>query len=114
MAHGELVERWQEQYEQITEGVAAWHKQHPRATFSEIEAELDKRLNQLRAEMLADMAGAGEARAEQRPLCPQCGRQATLRGKKRRRLRTQGGEEVVLERHHAICPHCGTAFFPPG
>lgn len=114
MARSETEEQWQSRYEQLSGKLSAWRKAHPRATFNEIEEELDKRLNRLRAEMAADMAAAGEVAAEEKAVCPGCGQPAQLRGKKRRRLRTQGGEEVQLERHYAICPHCGRAFFPPG
>lgn len=114
MASNETEERWQERYEQVAVEMTAWRKGHPRATFNDIEDELDKRMNRLRAEMAADIAAANDVVIEEEPVCPACGQRARLRGKKRRRLRTQGGEEVVLERHHAICPHCGRAFFPPG
>ena len=114
MASSEMEERWQERYEQLAGEMAEWRREHPGATFNEIEDELDQRLNRLRAEMAADIAAANDVAVEEEPVCPECGQRARLRGKKRRRLRTQGGEEVVLERHHAICPHCGRAFFPPG
>jgi YgiT-type zinc finger domain-containing protein len=114
MASDEMGERWRARYEQLTGEMVEWRREHPRATFNEIEDELDKRLNCLRAEMAADIAEAADGGVAEEPVCPTCGRRARLRGKKRRRLRTQGGEEVELERHHAICPHCGWAFFPPG
>jgi YgiT-type zinc finger domain-containing protein len=113
MADGEMGEKWHAHYEELTWGMIAWRKAHPRATFNEIEGELDRRMNRLRAEMAADIAEVAEE-VEEEPVCPACGERAQLRGKKRRRLRTQGGEEIELERHHAICPHCGQAFFPPG
>lgn len=114
MAESEMGEKWQVRYDQLSGEMIEWRKAHPRATFNEIEGELDRRMNRLRAEMMAEIAAAVEAGVEEEPVCPACGERARLRGKKRRRLRTQGGEEVELERHHAICPHCGTAFFPPG
>ncbi len=114
MADSGMEEAWQARYEALAGEMSQWRKEHPRATFNEIEEELDRRLNRLRAQMAADIAAAGDVVAEEAPVCPSCGARATLRGKKRRRLRTQGGEEVALERHHAICPHCGRAFFPPG
>lgn len=113
MASKEMGERWRARYERLTAEMVEWRKAHPRATFNEIEEELDRRMNQLRAEMAGDIAEVTEVDVEEGPVCPACGQRAQLRGKKRRRLRTQGGEEVELERHHAICPHCGGAFFPP-
>lgn len=114
MANSETEEQWQARYEELAGEISQWRKEHPRATFNEIEDELDRRLNRLWAQMAVDIAAAGDAAVEEAPECPNCGQRATWRGKKRRRLRTQGGEEVELERHHAICPHCGRAFFPPG
>lgn len=114
MVDPETEAEWERLSEQVASEVAEWRRQHPRATFNEIENFIGERMNRLRAKMVADVAAAGDVDAREQPTCPECGKRAVLRGKKRRRLRTQGGEEVELERHHAICPHCGTAFFPPG
>ena len=114
MVDSKTEEEWEALSQQVAAEVAEWRRQHPRATFSEIEKFIDGRMNQLRARMLSDAAEAGEVESGEEPECPGCGKRAVLRGKKRRRLRTQGGEVVELERQHAICPHCGTAFFPPG
>jgi hypothetical protein len=35
------------------------------------------------------------------------------RGKRQRRLQTQGGQTVSLTRQYQSCPHCGYSFFPP-
>lgn len=114
MADSAMGEKWQARYEQLTGEMIEWRREHVRATFNEIEDELDRRMNRLRAEMAADIAEAAEVAVEEEVVCPACGERARLRGKKRRRLRTRGGEEVELERRHAICAHCGRAFFPPG
>ena len=58
MASRETEEQWQSRYEQLSEELSAWRKGHPRATFNEIEEELDKRLNRLRAEMAPGMAAS--------------------------------------------------------
>ena len=42
--------------EEIVEGIAEWRGGHPKATFREIEAEIDKRLSVLRAKMISDTA----------------------------------------------------------
>lgn len=110
----EIEAEWERLSEQIAREVGEWRRAHPQATFNEIETFIDERMNRLRARMVADVAAASGVAVEERPTCPQCGQRAVLRGKKRRRLRTQGGETVALERHHAICPQCGMAFFPPG
>jgi ribosomal protein L34E len=101
--------------------------QHPHATFSEIEQELDTRLAGMRARMLervaqqsaattwrqpaADQASGQEATA---PRCPSCGTPLEARGRHRRRMRTSGDQEVALEREYGVCPQCGQGLFPPG
>ncbi len=49
------------------------------------------------------------------PVCPECGTKMKAEGgKKKRRLQTQGGEELVLERQYGVCPTCKGGFFPLG
>jgi ribosomal protein S27AE len=112
--------RWSGDAESVWSGVADWRAAHPQATFSEIEAALDERLNQLRARLLSDLAltsAAAEvsaASAEERPRCARCGVMLEARGTSERTLLTQGGAEVRLQRSYATCPTCGDRSFPPG
>ena len=100
--------------------MADWRAAHPKATFSEIEAALDERLNQVRARVLADLALASTAAdleaasAEERPRCEGCGVVLRARGQSERGVVTQGGAEVRLVRSYATCPECGDGSFPPG
>jgi ribosomal protein S27AE len=100
--------------------MADWRAAHPKATFSEIEAALDERLNQVRARVLADLALASTAAdfqaasAEERPRCERCGTMLQARGQSERGVVTQGGAEVTLRRTYATCPRCGDGSFPPG
>jgi YgiT-type zinc finger domain-containing protein len=111
---------WRELSEEILTGMKEWRLAHPRATFGEIEAALDEGLGRLRARMLQDAALASSAaewagvEAEVRPVCPECGTALVPRGKEKRGLQTQGGQEVVLERSYGVCPACGAGLFPPG
>mgnify|MGYP001073402119 CR=1 FL=1 len=109
---------WEKLAEEVLSGMKEWRIQHPRATWKEIEEALDQRLNRMRARMLEDMALASEAaRLEEegaRSCCPQCGEPLVSRGTRKRRLQTNGGEEVVLERSYGVCPKCGVGIFPPG
>ena len=114
------AERWSEDAGSVWVGLADWRAAHPKATFREIEAELDVRLNQVRARVLADLALASAAadvqaasRAE-RPRCATCGTVLQARGASDRTVLTQGGAEVRLERSYATCPRCGGGSFPPG
>jgi uncharacterized protein with PIN domain len=113
MAQDSKGEDWEAMYQRASAELAVWRRAHPQATFTEIEAEIDKRMNRLRAQMLADLAGR-EAQTEGEALhCPECGERLQRRGKKKRRLLVQGGEEIELERQYATCPNCGKGFFPP-
>lgn len=120
MEKTELPEVWRLLSESVFEEMAHWRKEHPTATFKEIEDELDARLSGVRAQMLADLAHQSEKRdwsgqeEDQRPQCPQCGSPLQARGKQERSLATQGGKEVKLTRSYGTCPQCGSGFFPPG
>lgn len=114
------AEQWSRDAASVWTGMADWRAAHPQATFSEIEAALDERLNQVRARVLADLALASTAAdlqaasAEERPRCERCGTVVQARGQSERRLVTQGGAEVRLRRSYATCPACGDGSFPPG
>jgi ribosomal protein S27AE len=114
------ADRWSEDAASVWTGMADWRAAHPKATFDEIEAALDERLNQVRARVLADLAMASTAAtlqaasAEERPRCEQCGTVLQARGQSERGVVTQGGVEVQLRRSYATCPQCGDGSFPPG
>ena len=120
MEHAALMEVWRLLSESVFEEMEVWRKEHPTATFQEIEDELDARLSGLRAQMLADLAQQSQKRdwsgqePEKRPTCPQCGSPLQARGSHQRSLATQGGKDVKLTRSYGICPHCGSGLFPPG
>jgi ribosomal protein S27AE len=113
-------QRWAGDAESVWTGMADWRAAHPKATFSEIEAALDERLNQVRARVLADLALASTAAdlqaasAAERPRCGRCGAVLQARGQSERGVVTQGGAEVRLRRSYATCPRCGDGSFPPG
>ena len=100
-------------------GMKAWRRAHPKATLTAMEEELDRRMHELRAEMLEDMAQAsdladvGALAEEERPVCPHCGCRLGPRGQETRRLKTQGDHRLTLTRSYTICPHCHTGIFPP-
>ena len=116
---GENLEKgWNVLSDEIMKGVAEWRAQHSKATFREIEAEIDQRLSGLRAKMLSDTANRS-AKAEWEgkdagQVCPDCGARIIKKGKKKRVLLTRDGREVVLDREYAVCPACGQGIFPPG
>lgn len=113
----EMRKRWSVMSEEVISGMAEWRQQHPKATFREIEEEVDKRLCVLRVRMISDAAiSSAQAEWEQgsrEAVCPNCGAKLVKKGKKKRKLQTRGGQEVELEREYGVCPRCGQGIFPP-
>ena len=101
-------------------GMTQWRKEHPKATWAEIEAAVDERVNQLRAQMIQDVVQMGKTEdwsqqpEEERPRCATCGKPLSARGEQTRWIQTMGGEAVKLMRTYGTCPQCGVGFFPPG
>lgn len=102
-----------------TLGMTQWRKEHPKATWAEIEAAVDEQINQLRAQMLQELVQMGEEQpwsqqpTEERPRCATCGKLLWDRGEQTRSIQTTGGEAVELRRTYGTCPDCGVGFFPP-
>lgn len=113
-------QRWNALAADVMIGMKDWRVAHPRATLREIEAALDERLARMRARMLEDLALASAAAdwdgtpESAHPVCLQCGQTLARESRHTRRLQTQGGQELALERRYATCPACGTGLFPPG
>lgn len=108
-----MQRRWNGLSAEISREVAEWRQRHPKATFREIEQEVDKRLAVLRVRMLSD-AAISSAQAERDAVCPSCGAKLEKKGKKKRKLETRGGQVVELEREYTVCPKSGQGIFPPG
>ena len=114
------AERWGEGAGPMWAELVAWREAHPKATFNEIEAELDRQMNQLRARVLGDLALASAtadvqaASVEERPRCERCGAVLQAQGQEERGVVTHGGVEVRLARSYTTGPRCGDRSFPPG
>ncbi len=89
-------QKWQGMSEELNAGIAEWREQHPRATFREIEAEIDRRLDEYRAQVLSDTANLSASaewiEGQDGPECPVCGTQLEGKGKKKRSLADAGRE----------------------
>jgi uncharacterized protein with PIN domain len=102
--------------EEVIQGLSEWREKNAKATFREIEDEVDKRLSALRAQMIGDTAMQSVTvswTATAVAQCPQCGARLAKKGKKKRRLQTQEGQEIELEREYGVCPECRHGFFLP-
>lgn len=101
-------------------GMTPWRKEHPKATWQEIETAMDERINQLQAQMIQDVVQMGESEGwsqkpeVERPTCARCGKALAGRGDPPRWLQTNGGEAVKLTRTYGTCPECGVGFSLPG
>jgi len=95
-------------------GMTQWRKEHPKATWQEIETAVDERINQLRAQLIEDLVQMGESEGwsqkqeEERPRCATCGKVLVARGAQTRWMQTTGGEAVKLRRTYGSCPECPT------
>ncbi len=111
--------QWHKLTDEVITGMKEWRMQHPKATFREIETELDQRLAVMRARMLEDAALLSRATEAESDLpthaltCPECGHPLQARGKQQRTLITQYDQSLHLDRQYAVCPQCGHGFFPP-
>lgn len=107
----------QKMSDEIVSGLAEWGQQNPQATFSEIERETMKRMGQLQARMMQELAMGSAVKdwdGENGPKCPECGETMKKSSEQERRLEAQGGHEIVLKRTYTICAKCGAGIFPPG
>jgi hypothetical protein len=74
-----IDKRWQELFEGAMSEVSGWRREHSRASFTEIEEELDRQLAGVRAQLLQDLvessprADLRRRAKEDRPKCPECG-----------------------------------------
>ncbi len=111
---------WEAQAAETFVDLRGWRTAQPRATLKEIEEELDRRWEPLRARLLADLALASAAAdlqaAEEgaRPRCATCGAVLHDAGTHERTLVTLGNQPVALRRDYGTCPRCGSGLFPPG
>src|SRR2546423_11067468 len=100
-------------------GMTEWRKEHPKATWAEIEAAVDEQMNQVRAQLLQDLVQMGESEdwrklpAGERPRCATCGEPVSARGEQPRWIQTTGGQGVKLTRTYGTSPAGGGGFFSP-
>jgi len=98
----------------LIEGLNKWRERHPHATMREIEEEIDRRVSEMRAWLIADTVMSTSTGMEKgkKEICPKCGGAVKKKGKKKRKLETNGGQEIEFEREYVTCQSCGHGFFP--
>ena len=122
---GAVAGQWEGLAAEVLVGVRDWRAQHPRATFTEIEEELDRELSRLRTRLLEDVALASAATegvpatgttgtARALAGCPVCGGRLRARGQATRAVTVTRDQTVTLARTYTVCTACGAGVFPPG
>lgn len=105
----------QEEDRGLIEGLNKWRENHPHATMREIEEEIDRRMSEMRVRLIADTvmrsASTGTEKGK-KEMCPKCGGAVKKKGKKKRKLETNGGQAIEFEREYVTCQSCGHGFFP--
>jgi hypothetical protein len=82
-------DKWTASFQDASETVSSWREAHPRATFTDIENNVDEQLAQLRTKMIQDLVQESklvnikELSREERPFCPACGKPLAANGKQR-------------------------------
>jgi hypothetical protein len=94
--------------------MASWQRDHPRATLSEIEDEVDAQLARVRQQVVDAHLQTLPLADGERPICAGCGGSLKSQGRKRRTLITKQGGRIALERTYWWCPRCRAGLFPPG
>jgi hypothetical protein len=109
---------WSAETDAVLAAIAAWGRDHPRATLAEIEDAVDEQVARLRQHLVEERlqahALADEARSPERRVCPGCGGAMRSHGKKPRTLTTKQGGALELDRTYWWCPRCRAGLFPPG
>lgn len=112
-------QKWQEEFEEASTTVEKWREKNKKASFTEIEKQLDEQMAQLRAKMLADLVAESELRdfkelpVAERPKCPSCGKVLASNGQQSREITTNHEEKVEIKRSKGYCRDCKVSYFPP-
>ena len=97
--------------EEIRRNLREWRRQHPAASLSEIDAEVEWRYRELLTETVEELASVDQC-AE--VVCSHCQEAMQRRGQHPRTVQGRGGKPITLRRTYYVCPVCGTGLFPPG
>ena len=96
-----------------------WRKEHPKATWAEIEAAVDEQMNQVRAQLLQDLVQMGESEdwrqlpAEERPHVCDLRRAAVGAWESRRATSKRRGTSRQADAHLWHLPRLWGRLFSP-
>lgn len=113
MSDGEFGGDWSAALGEAGGGLAQWRREHPWATFEEIEEARDRYLQPVLTQMTGELAAQCPAAVVRGLACPSCGAHLQSGGKRRREVLSEGGQRIPIERAYARCPACRWAGFPP-
>lgn len=100
--------------DEVIKRIQQWNKDNPKATLTEIEEAVDAELSRLRRQIVEEITGGRSEVGEETLVCPNCETTMVKNGKKKRELRSKGGEKLTLKRQQMRCLECGMTLFPPG
>src|SRR4030043_316276 len=92
----------------------AWHKEHPEATFDEMEEELGRQRRGILGGFVELALRQGDLGATpEAPSCERCGQPMVFKGYPEKEV--HGLEaDAEIPRAYYVCPTCGVGLFPPG
>ena len=105
--------------ERTLQETSGWRKVHPKATFRQIESEVEARLAGVRKGLIEELvqesmsSDLAQQAGPDRPVCGECGGALEARGQQGREVITLRGDLVRLKRSYAACGTCGAGVFPP-
>ena len=110
MSDERSVSPWHEAGERVFQEMEGWRRGHPRATFAEIEAAVEERLDALRAELIQQeitmRVQAEAADGAEPPRRPTCGEPMEARGTRERAVTVRGNRPVRLRRRSGTDSPC--------
>ena len=112
--------KWDDLFTKIKVAIIEWREENPTATLTEIEEQVDRNLSGVRVQMIEDVALISELAdlrgrwKGNRPKCVQCGGEIVANGRQERKIVTEYGKTIKLNRSKGYCSRCQVSFFPPG
>jgi hypothetical protein len=100
--------------ERVWDEFNGWYREHPEATFDEMEAEVGKQRRAILGDFLELSLRQGDLGATpEAPTCEQCGQRMVFKGYPKKEV--QGLEATAkIPRAYYVCPTCKIGLFPPG